>query len=135
MPPNLEILYQENLCETCIFRRVDCRSSYRADYACISVQRGPCQCPRSSGRSARCAYARSASIRAKSHFDTYAKSNIYTATTSTPVSDLDVIAMQMAVISGKDDSVTRQRFKFLIPRFVEICPEMPNSDREHSTIW
>ena len=49
--------------------------------------------------------------------------------TSTLVSDLDVIAMQMAVISGKDNSVTRQRFKSLIPRFVEICPEMPNSDR------
>ena len=49
--------------------------------------------------------------------------------TSTPVSNLDVIAMQMAVISGEDNSVTRQRFKFFIPRFVEICPEMPNSDR------
>ena len=49
--------------------------------------------------------------------------------TSTPIPEIDDVSGKLAIISNRNDQTTRQRFKFLLPNFVDVCPDISSLTR------
>ena len=49
--------------------------------------------------------------------------------TSTSVPEIDDVARKLAIVSGKNDQTTRQRFKFIIGELVDTCPDISRLTR------
>ena len=49
--------------------------------------------------------------------------------TSTSIPEIDDVARKLAIVSGKNDQTTRQRFKFIIGELVGTCPDISRLTR------